>query len=96
MILSNQYYADENGDPAAFFPSNKVFLVGRAPGVQLGCFASTPSLDNGGLDGAKGGPFVKTTDFTDRPRPEIIVTGGIYGLPVLYRPDMVTCLQISA
>ena len=96
IVLSNQYYSDDNGNPAAFFPANKIILVGRAPGVQVGCFASTPSLDNGGLDGARGGPFVKTTDYTDRPRPEIIVTGGIYGLPVIFRPDMITCLQISA
>lgn len=96
IVLSNNYYTDESGTPAAFFPANKIFLVGRAPGVELGCFASTPSLDNGGLDGARGGPFVKTTDRTNEPKPEIVVTGGIYGLPVIYRPDMICCLQISA
>jgi hypothetical protein len=96
IVVSNNYFTDESGTPAAFFPANKIFLVGRAPGVELGCFASTPSLANGGLDGARGGPFVYTTDHTNEPKPEILVTGGIYGLPVIYRPDMVCCLQISA
>lgn len=96
VIVADQYYRDASGAAVSFFADNQVYLVGRAMGQEVGVFASTPSIYNGGVDGARGGFFLQIIDKTEDPKPQILVVGGIYGLPVIFRPDMITALTISA
>ena len=96
IIPSTQYYQEDNGDPKPFADANKCYLIGTAPGQQLGAFMSTPNIYGEIGEGAKGGRFAKINyhEF-DSEIPRVTVTGGIFGLPVLYRPDMVVTMTVA-
>ena len=97
VILGNQGYADDNGDLHSFIPEGKVFLVGKLPnGQEIGAFRTVPNIYNG-IDNAKGGRFVVVNNEYERSGgsiPKVTITAGIYGLPVLYRPDLVVSMTV--
>ena len=91
--MSSEAYIDDNGNSVPFAPGNKMFLVGLPAEGELGAWASTPNTYNGG----KGGRFLVIDDHSaDRSVPYVNVIGGIMGIPVLYRPDCVVCMQVLA
>lgn len=93
--VSTQYYVDENGNAQPFADKNKLYLIGKAPGQQLGCFASTPNIYSDVQD-AKAGRFARVFYHETDPVPRVTITGGIFGAPVLYRPDFCVCMKVAA
>lgn len=91
--MSSEAYIDDGGNTTPFADPTKVYLVGLPAEGQLGVWASTPSTYNGG----KGGRFIMIEDHSaDRVVPHVNLVGGIFGLPVLYQPGCVVCMQVLA
>lgn len=98
VIVSDQGYLGDDGNGVPFVPDKYCFLVGKTRDGKLGDFKSTPNVYNGYENGqAKAGRFVILNNeymSTQGAVPRITVTGGIYGLPVLYRPDLVVAMKV--
>ena len=91
--LSSQCYKNDQGVKTKFADPTKVYFVGFPTEGELGCWASTPNTYNGGT----GGRFIMIDDHSaDRPVPYVDLVGGIMGLPVLYQPQCVVCMQVLA
>lgn len=91
--MSSEAYIDDNGNTVPFADPHKLYLVGLPAEGQLGVWASTPNTYNAG----NGGRFMVIDDHSmDKAVPYVNVIGGIMGLPVLYRPDCVVCMQVLA
>lgn len=95
-IVYNEGFLDWDGHWQTYIPDNVIILLGKAvPGTPLGEWASTPSLHNGGIANATGGKFAAVEDHVGESNPRVDVFAGIYGLPVIFRPDWVSVLNIS-
>lgn len=80
-----------------FVPNGKVFIFLKHQPDQgpFAEFASTPSLYNGGINGATGGRFMRSKDETDNIHKAYYdIMMGIYGLPVMYHPEWVVILTV--
>lgn len=97
VVMGNQGFVNEQGNGQSFIPAGKCFLVGQLRnGEKIGAWRSVPSIYNG-VDDARGGRFVRIDNELERSGgcvPRITVTAGIYGLPVLYRPDLVVAMKV--
>lgn len=99
MVQYDEGYVDDAGTFTKFIPDNKVILLGSGAATErLGEFASTPSLHNGGIDGATGGKFAGIDDSRAmaQANPFVEVFAGIYGLPVLFHPDWIVVLTVGS
>lgn len=95
-VVYNEGFLDGNGAWQTYIPDNVIILLGKAvPGIPLGEWASTPSLHNGGIAKATGGKFAAVEDHINESNPRVDVFGGIYGLPVIFRPDWIVTLNIA-
>lgn len=91
--MSSEAYIDDAGNTVPFADPHNLYLIGLPAEGELGNWASTPNTYNGG----KGGRFLVIDDHSaDKAVPFVNVIGGIMGLPVLYRPDCVVCMQVLA
>ncbi|MBQ7503077.1 major capsid protein [bacterium] len=95
-IVYNEGFLDWEGHWQTYIPDNTIILLGKAvPGTPLGEWASTPSLHNGGIANATGGKFAAVEDHINESNPRVDVFAGIYGLPVIFRPDWISVLNIG-
>ena len=91
-------YNNSSGTFTRFLPDEKVIFVAEGPARlgKLGRFQSTPSLYNGGIEGATGGEFMVPIDHSnDEDNPFYALVSGIYGLPVLVKPMWVGVLTVD-
>lgn len=98
MVQYDEGYVSDAGVFTKFIPDNKLILVGSGPITErLGEFASTPSLHNGGIDGASGGKFggIDDSRALAQSNPYVEVFAGIYGVPVLFHPDWIVILTVG-
>lgn len=95
--IYDQGYISDAGVWTTFIPDTHAFLVAKSglPGEKVMEFASTPSLHNGGIAGATGGKFSILEDFIGTKNPRVELTGGIYGVPVIYHPDHIVTLRVK-
>lgn len=100
VVIGTQGYADDNGETRSFVPQGYCFLVGQLrEGEPIGAFRSVPNLYSGIGADAKAGRFVVVDNAFARTGgviPKVTITAGIYGLPVLYRPDLVVAMKVTA
>ncbi len=100
ILVGNQGYIDESGQTRPFIPEKYCFLVGQLPNNEaIGAWRSVPNLYNGIGENAQAGRFVIIDNAFTRTNgtvPQITITSGIYGLPVLYRPDLVVAMKVLA
>lgn len=91
-------YKNDSLTYTRFIPNGKAYLFAvhveeQGPFAE---FASTPSLYNGGINGATGGRFVRTLDETQNiHKAHYDIMMGLYGLPVMYHPEWVIVATVT-
>lgn len=97
FVQYDQGYADDAGAYHFFVPDSHVVITGTgAPGEQLGDFASTISLHNGGVDKPQPGKFAILEDHSQKEKnPYIDLTVGQYGLPRLFHPNWIVSAKVA-
>ncbi len=98
-VVYDQGYINSSDTWVPFIPDNRVVVVGRsAQGEELGFMASTPSLHNGGIDGAQAGKFVVVDDQTGEgfANPKYDVFAGWYGGPIIQQPGQIVVMSVGA
>jgi hypothetical protein len=97
IISTDACYPDEETDePVPFADPSLCYLIASAPGQQLGAFVSTPHLYSGIGADVEAGRFMKVNYHEQEDVPKVTITSGIFGVPVLYRPDFVVCMKVMA
>lgn len=98
VIMNTQGFRDEDGKGKSFIPDGYVFLVGMSMDGPVGAWRSTPTAYKSDANGNfQCGRFVNIHNLYAESRgtiPKVEVIGGIYGLPVLYRPDLVVAMKV--
>lgn len=97
FVQYDQGWADEDKDFHFFVPNSHVVITGiGAPGEQMGDFASTISLHNGGVDNPQPGKFSIMEDHSQKEKnPYIDLTVGQYGLPRLFHPNWIVSAKVA-
>lgn len=99
VIMNTQGYRDSKGRGRSFIPEGYCFLVGMSLDGPIGAWRSTPTAYKSDANGNfQCGRFVNIHNLYAESRgtvPKVEVIGGIYGIPVLYRPDLVVSLKVS-
>ena len=96
--IYDEGYLDDSLTFTRFIPNGKAYLFAKqVPDQGPFCkFISTPSLYNGGINGATGGRFVRTKDETENIHKAFYdVMMGLYGLPVMYHPEWVIVATVA-
>ena len=106
MITYDEGYFSGENTLTRFLPDDTVFLIGLRPAATdesggaaetgtPGRWTSTPAIGLS-FDDVLPGPFVTIDDRTKVSPKQVIVEGGINGLPTIQRPLHVRRLKITA
>lgn len=105
VVVYATQYIDDNGANQYFIPTNKVqFIAGRdvpltggyaMAQMQLGGeFASTPAIADG-FQATRPGKFMIVEDYSRTGNPHLLMTPGIFGMPVVYHPEWFKTLTVG-
>lgn len=105
VVVYATQYIDDAGANQYFVPTNKVqFIAGRdnpltgataMAQMQLGGeFASTPAIVDG-FQGTRPGKFMIVEDYSRTGNPHLLMTPGIFGMPVVYHPEWFKTLTVG-
>jgi len=105
VVVYATQYIDDAGANQYFVPTNKVqFIAGRdvplkgatamAQAQRGGEFASTPAIIDG-FNNTRPGKFMIVEDYSRTGTPHLLMTPGIFGLPVVYHPEWFKTLTVG-